>query len=131
MLTAYYQAQRRLEGRSVARTTIRMLESLIRLTQAHARLMQRDTANRLDATVAVCLVEMSMLSLVPFIQLPPSNAGFEDDPDASIRGVEARLLRRLDEELGTDWREGSGSKRQRQDDDDVDEEENDFRRGNV
>jgi len=135
LLTAYYQAQRRLEGRSVARTTIRMLESLIRLTQAHARLLHRDVANRLDATVAVCLVEASMLSLTPFITLPATNAGFEDDPDASIRGVEARLMKRLDEELGSDWRKGA-SKRKRQDDDeragdDESEEENDFTRGNV
>lgn len=137
LLTAYYQAQRRFEGRSVARTTIRMLESLIRLTQAHARLMYRSTATRLDATVAVCLVEASMLSLAPFITLPATNAGFEEDPDAQIRDIEVRLMRRLDEELGPEWqhhpseREEMQRKRARADDDENDNEENDFRRGNA
>jgi DNA helicase MCM9 len=134
LLTAYYQAQRRLEGRSVARTTIRMLESLIRLTQAHARLMYRDVATRLDATVAVCLVEASMLSLAPFIALPATNAGFADDPDASVREIEARLAQRLDEELGSEWRDGLSAKRNRGDEEEDiegEDEENDFRRGNV
>jgi len=131
LLTAYYQAQRRLEGRTVARTTIRMLESLIRLTQAHARLMYRSTATRLDATVAVCLVEASMLSLAPFITLPATNAGFDDKPDAQIRDIESRLIKRLNEELGAEWQHhhpNEQRKRAREDDDDG---ENDFRRGNA
>lgn len=134
LLTAYYQAQRRLEGRSVARTTIRMLESLIRLTQAHARLMFREVAGRLDATVAICLVEASILSLTPFIALPPSNAGFAEDPDVAVRKVEANLMKRLDEELGTDWRVEVSKRVRRENTDrdyDEEEEENDFRRGNV
>lgn len=132
LLTAYYQAQRRLEGRSVARTTIRMLESLIRLTQAHARLMFREVAGRLDATIAICLVEASMLSLTPFIALPPTNAGFAEDPDVAVRKIEASLMKRLDEELGTDWRVEVSKRVRREDYDGIDEEEeNDFRRGNV
>lgn len=36
MLLAYYQSQRRAEQRSQARTTIRMLESLVRVSQVRA-----------------------------------------------------------------------------------------------
>jgi hypothetical protein len=75
-----------------------------------------------------------MLSLAPFITLPATNAGFADDADASIREIEARLARRLDEELGSEWRDGLSAKRNRGDEEENvegEDEENDFRRGNV
>ena len=62
LLTRYYQLQRRAGGPKQARINIRMLESLVRLTQAHARLMYRDECRLLDAVMAVLIMEHSALS---------------------------------------------------------------------
>lgn len=60
VLLAYYQSQRRCEDRSAARTTIRLLESLVRLAQAHARLVARGRVALQDAVVAVTVADASM-----------------------------------------------------------------------
>lgn len=63
LIRGYYQARRRRaeeEGSaSRSRPTIRLLESLVRLTRAHARLMWRNEAKALDAVAAVDLVDAS------------------------------------------------------------------------
>ncbi|KAF7803755.1 putative DNA helicase MCM9 isoform X1 [Senna tora] len=60
VISSYYQLQRKSGTHNAARTTVRMLESLVRLAQAHARMMFRNEVTRLDAITAILCVESSM-----------------------------------------------------------------------
>eukprot|EP00127_Corallochytrium_limacisporum_P001315 Clim_evm5s51 gene=Clim_evmTU5s51 len=62
ILRRYYSVQRQNRARSAARTTIRLLESMVRIAQAHARLMFRDVVTQEDAVVTLFLMEISMAS---------------------------------------------------------------------
>ena len=62
VLTQYYRRQRTTDGAEVARTTVRLLQSCVRLAQGHARLMCRREAGLQDALVAVFLLESSAAS---------------------------------------------------------------------
>ena len=61
LLSGYYQLRRQHEGRQASRTTVRMLESLVRVAQAHARLMARQMvrgqARKAGWLVGACLVQ--------------------------------------------------------------------------
>ncbi|XP_042359413.1 DNA helicase MCM9 [Plectropomus leopardus] len=80
ILTRYYQLQRQSDGRNAARTTIRMLESLSRLAEAHARLMYRETVTIEDAVMAVSVMECSMQGGALLGNVNALLTSFPDDP---------------------------------------------------
>ena len=97
LLSTYYSKQRLHSGAGRGRATIRMLESLVRLTQAHARLMYRTVASTQDAVVAVLLVDKSMMDTAVFAETPPiPELTVTPDSDAYYRYQEATVLEKLD-----------------------------------
>ncbi|KAM4632879.1 DNA helicase MCM9 [Polymixia lowei] len=80
ILARYYQLQRQSNSRNAARTTIRMLESLSRLAEAHARLMNRETVTIEDAVVAVSVMECSMQGGALLADVNALHTSFPADP---------------------------------------------------
>ncbi|KAJ1895498.1 DNA helicase mcm9, partial [Kickxella alabastrina] len=95
VLTRYYQLQRQRDSANTARTTIRLLESLIRLAQAHARLMFRSTLRVCDAVMAVVLMESTMLSASVLAPTDALHSPFPEDPDAAYALLEKQVLAQL------------------------------------
>lgn len=52
----YYQLQRQSDDRSASRTTVRLLESLMRLSESHAKIMHRQIVNIVDAVTAISIL---------------------------------------------------------------------------
>eukprot|EP01125_Pyxidicula_operculata_P006447 TRINITY_DN2232_c0_g1_i2.p1 TRINITY_DN2232_c0_g1~~TRINITY_DN2232_c0_g1_i2.p1 ORF type:complete len:750 (-),score=233.89 TRINITY_DN2232_c0_g1_i2:174-2423(-) len=95
VLQEYYKKQRTADIRNAARTTIRLLESLIRLAQAHARIMYRSVVLIQDAVVAIFVMESSLYTsaILGFgsavRSLPP------EDPDQDYVEIEETILHTL------------------------------------
>ncbi|EIE26663.1 MCM-domain-containing protein [Coccomyxa subellipsoidea C-169] len=94
-LLEYWQMARSRDDRHAARSTVRMLESLVRLSQAHARLLARHTVTRQDAKVAIMLVEScsNSSSISSFSNVLQSRC--PGDPDAEYLKVEACITNTL------------------------------------
>lgn len=82
LLSKYYTMERASVTRNTARTTVRLLESLVRLAQAHARLMFRETATAMDAVFAIAAVEASAAAQEVVGGMGALHAQFPDDPKA-------------------------------------------------
>ena len=62
MLKTYYQYLRMNPSVSQDRKTVRMLESLIRMTEAHARLLMKSQASVFDAVSVIILMEHTLMT---------------------------------------------------------------------
>ncbi|MCO5589375.1 hypothetical protein L7F22_043342 [Adiantum nelumboides] len=103
VIVSYYQLQRRSGTQNASRITIRMLESLIRLAQAHARLMFRDKVTRADAIAAVFCVESSMTTSAILDNVGNAlHSSFASNPDEEYAKQEKVILERLNLLRGSD-----------------------------
>ncbi|XP_009643487.1 DNA helicase MCM9 [Egretta garzetta] len=96
ILARYYQMQRQSDCRNAARTTIRLLESLIRLAEAHARLMFRDTVTLEDAVTVVSVMESSMQGGALLGGINALHTSFPENPMAQYRTQCELILERLE-----------------------------------
>ncbi|VFQ78231.1 unnamed protein product [Cuscuta campestris] len=96
IISSYYQLQRRFATENAARTTVRMLESLIRLAQAHARLMFREEVTQLDAITAILCIESSMTtSAIVDSAGNALHSNFAENPDEEYTKQERLILEKL------------------------------------
>lgn len=97
ILSSYYQRQRSTDQSNSARTTIRVLESLVRLSQAHARLMRRHKVLMQDAIMAVYLMESTMLgtSLCDINTGGTMHTSFPTDADMAFQNIQETMMRAL------------------------------------
>ncbi|XP_041367833.1 DNA helicase MCM9-like isoform X2 [Gigantopelta aegis] len=95
VLQAYYRAQRSADGRNAARTTIRLLQSMIRLAQAHARLMFRNDVTVQDAVVAVTVMESSMQGAALLGGVNALHTAFPENAEDEYRLQAEMILTRL------------------------------------
>jgi len=96
VISSYYQRQRKSGTHNAARTTVRMLESLIRLAQAHARLMFRNEVKQLDAIAAILCIESSTTTS-PIVDIVGNalHSIFTDNPDEAYKTQEEEILKKL------------------------------------
>ncbi|CAN7992669.1 unnamed protein product, partial [Ixodes hexagonus] len=104
VLQEYYRCQRNVSKRDAARTTLRLLESLVRLSQGkfadrptstHARIMFREEVLVQDAVVAVSLMESSMQSSALVENVDALHTAFAMDPEREYRNQAKVILTRL------------------------------------
>ncbi|KAK9184924.1 hypothetical protein WN943_025276 [Citrus x changshan-huyou] len=96
VISSYYQLQRRSATQNAARTTVRMLESLIRLAQAHARLMFRNEVTQLDAITAILCIESSMTTSAIVDSVGNAlHSNFTENPDLENAKQEKLILDKL------------------------------------
>ncbi|KOB77420.1 putative mini-chromosome maintenance deficient 9 [Operophtera brumata] len=95
ILQSYYMLQRKSQQRDPSRTTVRMLDSLVRLSQAHCRLMYRTTILPMDAVIAVSLVDLSMQDCTLDDTVDALHSTFQTYPDFDYLCTANKLLTRL------------------------------------
>ena len=92
VLTNYYKMKRNGDSVDKARTTVRLLQSCIRLAQGHAKLMCRDEVGVQDAVCAVLLLESSTSSPSRLVRVDSAlHAAFPTSPLTNYK-AEAKMV---------------------------------------
>uniref|UniRef100_A0A0A9XC16 DNA helicase MCM9 n=2 Tax=Lygus hesperus TaxID=30085 RepID=A0A0A9XC16_LYGHE len=115
ILKEYYRVQRRNVLTNASRITVRLLESLVRLAQAHAKFMFRREVTVRDAVVSVSLMEAShQASSIDAFMSNPIQTTFPVDPEEEYIDTAQKVLgslglqRLLDIEIAS-YMNGHGS----------------------
>ncbi|CAH0723666.1 unnamed protein product, partial [Brenthis ino] len=95
IIQCYYMMQRKSEYRDPSRTTVRMLDSLIRLSQAHCRLMYRKTILPIDAIIAITLVDLSMQDCTLEDTADALHSTYQKYPDFDYLCTAKKLLTKM------------------------------------
>lgn len=106
LLERHYEKCRSAQSNTIP-VTVRFLESLIRLSQAHARLMYRNVVSLEDAVAVVRVMECSAFAYGGFdhgsvedfeniLYQDPMTVDFSDDPDLEFLCFQYRILKRYD-----------------------------------
>lgn len=95
IIKKYYQCERARVERNTARTTVRLLEGLVRLAQAHARLMCHEEASPVDAIFAIAAFESSAVSNPIVGGTGALHAPFPADPGEDFRQYAHQLFENI------------------------------------
>ena len=104
LLQRYFQRVRRMASDGDhdealrGRATVRLLESLVRVAQAHARLMCRASVAQQDAVVAIALVDIGASSTASCASIVPPSFNwdsFPQDPHTAYQLLEDSVFRGL------------------------------------
>ncbi|KAK4316464.1 hypothetical protein Pmani_012366 [Petrolisthes manimaculis] len=95
ILSRYYQVQRQTDQTNKARITVRLLESLVRLSQGHARLLMRSEVLVQDAVSAVALMESSMSGASVISGINPLHTSFPTSPSLEYKNQVKVVLQKL------------------------------------
>lgn len=96
ILLTYYNIQRRISTRNKARTTVRLLESLIRLSEGHARLMYHEKVLVIDSIFAIFLVDISIDYESSVLNINTQvNSVFPERPKATYKNLLETVLSKL------------------------------------
>ena len=95
LLNTYFLLQRNAEQRDAGRTTTRLLESLIRLAQAHAKLVNRATVEVQDAVYAILVTECSAATSKILGPINALHSTFPLHPEAEYQDLRRNMLEKL------------------------------------
>ncbi|KAL7671161.1 hypothetical protein ACOME3_006069 [Neoechinorhynchus agilis] len=94
LINKYYCYRRQSEMRDISRTSVRLLESLIRLSHAHARLMFKCHVTTFDVVAVIELLEITSQSSDLLLETrSPLKTDFPINPKDQYRSATQRILR--------------------------------------